>query len=259
MVWRLGFRSELGIIDYFNDSEKTSPNNRQILRLRKKRTGSARWILGFQIPTSDMLEFHTLSGSQVNFNVWFPLYIPEFWTRNHQIGINLIVNSNSEIVILKNEKFAPGLLLYQTLSELLLRWVASLWPSLDHKSFWRSKCPTWAHYELSLELAEQKNWILDMVNCSNDKFSWNWRLFFWNSNWSRNFVAPLQTFPQLCVRVYHASMHSLDMDHTFRGDQNQKSSHGGKSKFGVRPSNLWKTVQKKPWNLIPNFQNAISL
>ena len=139
MVWHPRFRSQLWIIDYFNDSEKTSPNNRQILILRKKRTGSPRWILGFQISTKDMLEFHTLSGSQVNFSVWFPLCIPEFWTRNHQIGINLIVNSNSEIVILKNEKFAPGLLFPQALSDLLLRRTPSLLTALDHNSFSGSK------------------------------------------------------------------------------------------------------------------------
>ena len=138
MVWHLGFRSQLWIIDYFNDSEKTSPNNRQILILRKKGTRSALWILGFQTSTSDILEFHTLFGSQVNFRVSFPLYIPEFGTRNHQVGINLIVNSNSEIMIVKNEKLEPSLLFPQALSDLLLRRAPSLWPALDHNSF---SCP----------------------------------------------------------------------------------------------------------------------
>ena len=66
-------RSELVMIDYFNDSGKTSPNDHQIMIRRKIVFESPRWFHGDQISASNMSELCSSVVSLLNLSPWFSL------------------------------------------------------------------------------------------------------------------------------------------------------------------------------------------
>ena len=185
MVWHLEFRSELEISDYFNDSGKTSPNDRQILDGGK----IASLLL------ADFMEFRFLLricpryiaslghywiaalGSQSKWpnsggemielwSIWLAICLLRFW-------------------LSKKGKKEPLLLFPQTLSGLLLRCVALLWLCLGNYSFSRSKSSIFAHHELISETSKRKNVFQNKRNSACDKFLQKLKIIFWiNSNWT---------------------------------------------------------------------------